>query len=75
MTYTTPKIGDNVIKHGKFVRVCSTRGCYEPVFVSDICKNGVPKYTCSKHGVRNRQQMDWLDVTGSTMFEFRKVGL
>ena len=75
MTYTVPKLGDNVLKFGKMVRVCSTRGCYEKVFVSEICKNGSVRYTCPKHGLRNRQQMDWLDITGSTMIEFRKVGL
>jgi len=75
MTYTTPKLGDNVVKFGKMVRVCTTRSCYEPVFVSEIFENGGVRYTCSKHGIRNRSQMDWLDITGSTMIEFRKVGL
>jgi len=74
MDYSVPKLGDNVFKVGKLVRVCSTRGCYEPVFVSKICENGAVEYHCLKHGKRNRQQMDWLDITGSTMIQFRKVG-
>lgn len=75
MSYTVPKLGDNVLKFGKMVRVCKTKGCYIPLFVSEICKNGAIRYSCPKHGLRNRQQMDWLDITGSTMIEFRKVGL
>jgi hypothetical protein len=76
MRYTIPQLGDNVLKHAKLVRVCKTKGCYRPVFVSYIDpKTGRIDYSCKKHGKRNRQQMDWLDATGSTMIEFRRVGL
>lgn len=71
--YTTPTLGDNVFKVGKLVRVCSNRGCYEPVFVSMICSNGAPEYSCPKHGKRNRQQMKFMDITGSTMIQFKKI--
>lgn len=75
MTYTVPQLGDNVLKHAKLVRICKNRGCARPVFVSEIYEDarGV-RYTCPEHGIRNRQQMDWMDITGSTMIEFRKVG-
>lgn len=76
MTYTVPQLGDNVVKHAKLVRVCKTRGCYKPVFVSRIIpKTGRVYYSCPEHGKRNRTQMDWLDITGSTMLHFRKVGI
>ena len=68
-----PEIGDNVFKVGKFVRVCSNRGCYEPVIVSRIFDNGSVEYSCPIHGKRNRQQMVFMDITGSTMIQFRKV--
>ena len=67
-----PQIGDNVFKVGKLARVCSNKGCYELVYVSKIFENGAVEYHCPKHGKRNRQQMDWLDITGSTMIQFRK---
>jgi len=73
MSYTVPNLGDNVLRFAKMVRVCKTKGCYIPLFVSEICKNGAIRYSCPKHGLRNRQQMDWLDITGSTMIEFKKV--
>lgn len=79
--YTVPQLGDNVVRTGKFVRVCTTRlqdrtKCLKPVHVSKICsRSGRVEYSCSLHGNRNRSNMDWLDVTGSTMIEFRKVGL
>lgn len=44
----TPQIGDYVFKEAKTVLVC--RYCYSPVDISKICKNGIPKYTCSKCG-------------------------
>lgn len=76
MKYKAPELGDNVLKFGKFVRICSTRGCARPVSVSRICvTTGRVEYSCPVHGKRNRANMDWLDVTGSTMIEFRKVGL
>ena len=74
MDYSIPKLGDNVFKLGKLVRVCSTRGCYEPVTVTKIFDNGSVEYSCVKHGRRNRQQMMWVDITGSTMIQFRKIG-
>ena len=74
MDYSVPRVGDNVFKIGKLVRVCSTKGCYEPVFVSKVCDNGSVEYHCVKHGKRNRQQMLFMDITGSTMIQFRKIG-
>ena len=76
MTYTIPQLGDNVLRNAKLLRICKNRGCARPVFVSKIhIRTGRTEYSCPEHGKRNRQQMDWLDVTGSTMIEFRKVGL
>ena len=76
MTYTVPQLGDNIIKNAKLIRICKTRGCAQPVFVSQVYeKTGRIDYTCPEHGKRNVAQMDWMDVTGSTMLEFRKVGL
>lgn len=70
---STPKIGDNVFKVGTLVRVCSTRGCYNPVVVTDIFDNGLIEYSCPTHGRRNRQQMKFMDITPATMIQFRKV--
>ena len=76
MTYTIPQLGDNVIKNAKLIRICKTRGCAKPVFVQQInVRNGRIYYECPDHGKRNRAQMDWMDITGSTMLVFRKVGL
>ena len=76
MTYTIPQLGDNVIKRARLIRICKNRGCAKPVFVSQIyVRSGRVEYTCPEHGKRNRANMDWMDVTGSTMLEFRKVGL
>ena len=76
MTYTIPQLGDNVIKNAKLIRICKTRGCAKPVFVSKVyVRSGRTEYTCPTHGKRNRAQMDWMDITGSTMLVFRKVGL
>ncbi len=76
MTYTIPQLGDNVIKNAKLMRICKTRGCARPVFISQVyVRTGRLEYSCPKHGKRNRIQMDWMDITGSTMLEFRKVGL
>jgi len=74
MTYTVPKLGDNVIKSAVMIRICKNRGCARPVFVSHIySKSGRVEYSCPEHGKRNRATMDWMDITGSTMLEFRKV--
>jgi hypothetical protein len=76
MTYTIPELGDNVIKNAKLIRICKTRGCAKPVFISKVyVRSGRVEYTCPEHGKRNRAQMDWMDITGSTMLVFRKVGL
>ena len=76
MTYTIPQLGDNVIKNAKLIRICKTRGCAKPVFISKIyVRSGRVDYRCPEHGKRNRAQMDWMDITGSTMLVFRKVGL
>lgn len=76
MTYTSPQLGDNVIKRARLIRICKTRGCAKAVFISLVnARTGRVEYSCPEHGKRNRAQLDWLDVTGSTMLEFRKVGL
>jgi len=75
MDYTPPEIGDNCFKIGKLVRVCSNVGCYEPVYVASICENGAVVYHCPTHGKRKRSQMKFMDITGSTMLRFGKVGL
>ena len=76
MTYTIPQLGDNVLRNAKLLRICKNVGCAKPVFVSQIyVRSGKVDYTCPVHGLRNRQQLDWMDITGSTMIEFRKVGL
>jgi len=76
MTYTVPQLGDNVLKHAKLIRICKNRGCAEPVFVHLVnIRTGRVDYFCPVHGKRNRAQMDYMDITGSTMLEFRKVGL
>lgn len=76
MTYTVPQLGDNVLKHAKLIRICKNVGCAKPVFVSQVCvRTGRTEYTCPVHGRRNFGQLDWMDITGSTMIEFRKVGL
>jgi len=76
MTYTIPQLGDNIIKNAKLIRICKTQGCAKPVFVSEVyVRSGRIDYTCPEHGKRNRAQMDWMDITGSTMLEFRKVGI
>lgn len=76
MSYTVPELGDNVLRTAKLLRICKNRGCAKPVFVFKIyLRSGRVEYSCPEHGKRNRQQLDWLDVTGSTMIEFRKVGL
>lgn len=76
MTYTIPQLGDNIVKNAKLIRICKTRGCAKPVYVSKVyVRSGRVEYTCPEHGKRNRAQMDWMDITGSTMLVFRKVGL
>ncbi len=76
MTYTIPQLGDNIIKHAKLVRICKNVGCAELVYVTDINdKKGRIKYSCPVHGERKFGQMEWMDITGSTMLVFRKVGL
>lgn len=76
MTYTIPQLGDNVVKNAKLIRICKTRGCAKPVIVSKVyVRSGRVDYRCPDHGKRNRAQMDWMDMTGSTMLVFRKVGL
>ena len=76
MTYRVPKRGDNVIKTARLLRICKNIGCAKPVFVSQIyVRSGRIEYSCPEHGKRNRANMDWMDITGSTMLEFRKVGL
>ena len=76
MTYTVPQLGDNVLKYAKLVRICKNVGCAKHVCVTDIDnKTGRTKYSCPVHGDRKFGQMDWMDITGSTMLEFRKVGL
>ncbi len=76
MTYRVPQLGDNVIKQARLIRICKNLGCARPVVVSEVyVRSGRVEYSCPTHGVRNRAQMDWMDVTGSTMLEFRKVGL
>jgi len=74
MTYTVPELGDNVLRNAKLLRICKNAGCAKPVVVSKIdVETGRVEYSCPEHGRRNRQQMRWSDVTGSTMVEFRKV--
>lgn len=76
MTCTIPQLGDNVLKHAKLLRICKNVGCAKPVFVSQVyVRSGKNDYSCPVHGKRNRAQLDWMDITGSTMIEFRKVGL
>lgn len=76
MTYRVPQLGDNVIKSARLIRICKNRGCAKPVFVFKIyVRSGRIEYACPEHGRRNRANMDWMDVTGSTMLEFRQVGL
>lgn len=76
MTYTVPQLGDNIIKNAKLIRICKTRGCAKPVFISKVYnRSGRIEYSCPEHGKRNFAQMDWMDITGSTMLVFRKVGL
>jgi len=76
MTYTTPKLGDNILKFAKLIRICGNTGCARPIYVTEIDNiTGRIKYTCPDHGDRKSNQMDWMDITGSTMLEFRKVGL
>lgn len=76
MTYTVPQLGDNVLKNQKVIRICKNRGCAKPVFVSKVyVRSGRVEYSCPDHGKRNRAQMSWMDITGSTMLVFRKVGL
>lgn len=74
MTYTVPQLGDNCLKNAKLVMICKNKGCYKPVVVTDITPNRVI-YSCPEHGPRKYNQFEWLDITGSTMIEFRKVGL
>lgn len=74
MTYKYPQLGDNVLKFAKLVMVCKNKGCYKPVTVTDVTAKQVI-YSCPEHGRRKYDQFDWLDITGSTMLEFRKVGL
>ena len=76
MTYTIPQLGDNVIKRARLIRICKNVGCAKPVFVSKVyTRSGRVDYSCPEHGKRNRAQMKWMDITGSTMLEFRQVGL
>lgn len=76
MTYTVPNLGDNILKHAKLARICKNVGCAKLVYVTDINdQTGRIKYSCPDHGNRVSGQMDWMDITGSTMVEFRKVGL
>ena len=76
MTYRVPELGDNVIRSARLIRICKNRGCAKPVFISKIyVRSGRVEYSCPDHGRRNRANLDWLDITGSTMLEFRKVGL
>lgn len=74
MTYTVPQLGDHILKHAKLVMICKNKGCAKPLTVTGITKHKVV-YSCPEHGKRNYAQFDWLDITGSTMLEFRKVGL
>lgn len=76
MTYTIPQIGDNVLKHAKLIRICKNVGCAKPVYVTEVAYGtGRTTYHCPNHGKRTLHQMSWMDITGSTMIEFRKVGL
>jgi len=76
MTYRVPQLGDNVIRAARLIRICKNIGCAKKVFVSQILvRSGRVEYSCPVHGKRNRAQLDWMDITGSTMLEFRKVGL
>ncbi len=76
MTYRVPQLGDNALRTAILIRICKNIGCAEKVLVSKIyVRSGRVEYSCPKHGKRNRAQMDWMDITGSTMLEFRKVGL
>lgn len=76
MTYTIPQLGDNVLKHAKLARICKNVGCAKLVFVSQVyVRSGQSEYSCPVHGKRNLHQMSWMDITGSTMIEFRKIGL
>ena len=76
MTYTIPQVGDNVLKHAKLIRICKNIGCAKPVYVTVVeFGTGKATYHCPVHGKRNWSQMTWMDITGSTMIEFRKVGL
>ena len=76
ITHMIPQLGDNVLKHAKLIRICKNVGCARPVYITEINnRTGRDQYTCPTHGVRNIFQMEWMDITGSTMLEFRKVGL
>ena len=76
MTHSIPQLGDNVLRNAKLIRICKNVGCAKPVYVTEINnRTGRIKYTCPVHGLRNFAQMEWMDITGSTMIEFRKVGL
>ena len=76
MTYTIPQVGDHVIKYARLIRICKNVGCAKPVSVASVeFGTGKATYHCPDHGVRYRNQMKWMDITGSTMLEFRKVGL
>ena len=76
MTYTIPQVGDNVLKHAKLARFCKNIGCGKLVYIAVVeFGTGKATYHCPDHGKRNLHQMKWMDITGSTMIEFRKVGL
>ena len=69
-----PIIGWNVTKTAKSVRVCCTRNCDKPVFVSKInAETGEATYMCSEHGVRNRGNMTWFEFATTATFQ-EKVG-
>ena len=68
-----PRVGLNVVKFAKSVRVCATKLCQKLVVVTSIDqKTGAEKYSCPVHGVRNRDNMMWFEF--ETTAEFRKVG-
>lgn len=74
MTYSFPQLGDNILKKATLVMICKNSGCTRPLVVT----GNTPRSTilsCPKHGKRKYNQRDWLDITGSTMVEFRKVGI
>ena len=74
MNVKYPEKGDNILKKATLVMVCKNKGCTRVLTIEDTTKKGIVVY-CPEHGKRKFDQRDWLDITGSTMLEFKQVGL